>query len=80
MNKLIQDVKFERQDNFLEFLDWLLASIEPMSHRYYSICTSQRQLEDSGEIGVCVGLLKYKTDMSTMRSGVCSSYLHMVKL
>ena len=77
---LIPEIKFELREDFLEFLNWLIEVLDPMTHRYYSLCTSPQQLVDSGEIGLCVGLLNYKTKNSTMVSGVCSSYLHSVKV
>jgi ferredoxin-NADP reductase len=57
-----------------EFLDWLLNSVAPMNYRFYSICTSPKELDDSGEIGLTVGLLKYDD-----RIGKCSFYLHSLK-
>ena len=58
-----------------EFLEWLTEVIEPMSNRYYSICTSPKELSESGDLGMTVGLLKYEENI-----GKCSGYLHSLKV
>jgi sulfite reductase alpha subunit-like flavoprotein len=79
IHEISHAMKLEKREVFLTFLDWIIETLTPMNHRYYSVCTSPRQLEDSGEIGICVGLLKYKSGENTIL-GTCSSYLHSIQV
>jgi NAD(P)H-flavin reductase len=56
-------------------LSSLLDIIDPMNYRYYSICSSPKELDKSSEISILCGLLEYKE-----QTGVCSSFLHSEEL
>lgn len=57
-----------------KFLNWLTEAIEPMQPRYYSICSSPKELSNEGDLSLTVGLLKYG-----QIEGKCSSFLHGLK-
>jgi sulfite reductase alpha subunit-like flavoprotein len=79
IHEISHAMKLDKQEAFLKFLDWIIETLTPMNHRYYSVCTSPRQLEDSGEIGICVGLLKYQSGENTIL-GTCSGFLHSIQV
>ncbi|KAI8826354.1 NADPH-dependent FMN and FAD containing oxidoreductase-like protein [Chytriomyces cf. hyalinus JEL632] len=63
--------------------NYLFDLIPPMRARMYSIASAQtRDVKGavSGNLELCVGLLKYKTRMQKMREGVCSKFLEDLKV
>ncbi|KAJ3406620.1 NADPH-dependent diflavin oxidoreductase 1 [Chytriomyces hyalinus] len=63
--------------------NYLFDLIPPMRARMYSIASAQTRDAGgalSGNLELCVGLLKYKTRMQKMREGVCSKFLEDLKV
>ncbi|KAJ3251943.1 NADPH-dependent diflavin oxidoreductase 1 [Chytriomyces hyalinus] len=63
--------------------NYLFDLIPPLRARMYSIASAQTRDANgafSGNLELCVGLLKYKTRMQKMREGVCSKFLEDLKV
>ncbi len=62
------------QNSGLQCINALINEITPLNARLYSVSSSQRELEESGELRLCVGLLEY-SQAGEQNYGLCSGYL-----
>lgn len=52
----------------------LINGISPLNPRFYSVCSSQLELEEYGQLRLCVELLEYN-NAGKQNYGLCSQYL-----